>query len=782
MIHENVLENLEFSKVLEQIAKYTVTENGKNIILATEPLQSIDEIVRQGKLVDEAKDILIHNDIPPINFIPDLNEALSRSKIEGSVLDKKVIFDILALAENSRRLYQFLKSRETETRISSEIANGLFVDKVFEHHISQVFTETGEIRDNATDKLKSIRKEINDKGDSLRKVVGKLLKKLTDAYLVQEEYMTQRDGRIVLPIKAEHKRHVRGFIHSESATGQTVYIEPEETLELNNEILSLTFAEKREVERILRNLTIKVGESSEELKRSLAIIAEIDSIFAKAKYSIEIIGAFPTFNENEPLRILNSRHPLLLKRLGRENTVPLFLEIKDNRVVLITGPNAGGKTVVLKTVGLLYLMVLSGIHIPSDPDSNLHFIDTILMDIGDKQSIEDDLSTFSSHLSNTKEILEKANKNSFIFLDEVGTGTDPAEGSALAAAILISLRNKNAYVMATTHHGNLKLIANDLNGFQNAAMEFDNEHLKPTYIFKQGLPGSSYAFEVAERIGFDKEFTKLAKEYLDTNKTKVEEFLVDLENKSKLLQDKLNKSELENTRLKGLANLYQTQVTNLEKQKKEILNETKKKADSYLKDVNKRVENAIKVIKESNADKKVIKEERKKLEEVKYETKDLFKEEVEPTSKNYEFKVGDNVLVKNTATDGIISEIDQSKKEAVITSGNIKLRVKINNLVLSKKKSKEPEQTYRPQYIAEVSNYRLDIRGKKPEEAEFEVIRFIDDAYASSMKNVEILHGKGSGVLKNMVHEILKKHESVKDYYHAHVEMGGEGITIIELK
>jgi len=782
MMKQSVLENLEFSKVLEHIAKYTATDNGKKLVLTTQPLESINAIEREGNFVSEAKNILIHNDIPPINYLPDLDGALSKSRIEGSVLDKKLIFDILTLAEVSRKLFQFFKNQSAEYKIASELSDYLFIDKVFEHHISSVFTEAGDIRDSASEKLRSIRKEINDKSEYLRKVVNRLLKKLSESYLVQEEYMTQRDGRIVLPIKAEHKRHVRGFVHSESATGQTVYIEPEETLELNNEILSLSFAEKREIERILKSLTVKIGEVSQDLKRSLSIIAEIDSIFAKAKYSIEIIGAFPSFDSIQPLRLMNARHPLLIKRLSREKTVPLFIDIDKQKVILITGPNAGGKTVVLKTVGLIYLMALSGIHIPADPDSNLHYINKILMDIGDRQSIEDDLSTFSSHLSNTKNIIDEADDKSFVLLDEVGTGTDPAEGSALAAAILITLRNRNAFVLATTHHGNLKLIANDLQGFQNAAMEFDDKNLKPTYFFKQGLPGSSYAFEVAERIGFDKEFTILAKKYLDTNKTKVEEFLVDLERKSKELQSKLNNSELENTRLKGLANLYQAQIKKLENQKKEILLETKRKADLYLKDINKRVENVIKAIRESNADKTVIREERKKIEEVKFENEDQFKVEIEKIDEGYEFKVGDNVLVKNTATDGIISEIDASKKVAVINSGVIKLRVKISNLVRTKKKKNETVDSIPVSYTAQISNYRLDIRGKKPEEAEYEVIKFIDDAYSSNLQNIEILHGKGTGVLKKMVQDILKKHENVKDYHHAHIEMGGEGITIIELK
>lgn len=785
-MRHNVYDKLEFNKVLKHVAGYAITENGKAILLNSRVLDSLEAIKTQGDYVTEAKEILIKNDIPPLEYLTSLNEVISKSTIEGAVLKSKEILEVLKLAETSRKLHQFLKRDEDFNLIRNSFTENLMVDKVFENHISKVFTDTGDIRDKATAELARIRKDINSKNDQLHKAVNRVLKQLSQSYLVQEEYVTQRDGRIVVPVKAEHKRHVKGFIHSESATGQTVYIEPEETLELNNDILSLGFAEKREIDKILRNLTKLTGGKSYELKLSFRAISEVDAIFAKAKYSMEIIGSFPSIELNKPFEIIKGRHPILVKKLGRDKTIPLDLKIDKDNVILITGPNAGGKTVVLKTVGLLTLLVNTGFHIPADPDSNFHHINKILLDIGDEQSIEDDLSTFSSHLSNIKAILEAADEKSLILLDEVGTGTDPAEGSALASAILLKMKDLKAKVLATTHHGNLKIAANDIEGFQNASMEFDTENLAPTYVFNQGIPGSSYAFEVAKRLGYDDEFLNVAKEHLDTNKTKIEEFLLQLEEKSQNLQMKLNDLERENSRLKGLANLYENKVKQLEKQKKDILNKTKEEADQYLKDVNKQIETAIKNIRETKADKEIIKEERKKIEKIKVDHQQLAKK-VEETEEviNKPFEVGDSVKVKNTVTEGVIDELDKAKGKAMIIAGSIKLQVKLSQLEHVKAKKKEtvswaPDASYN-KYTPQVQSYRLDIRGKKPEEVDYELIRYLDEAYAANMQKVEILHGKGTGVLKQTVHDILKHNDNVKDYYFAKVEFGGDGITIVEL-
>jgi DNA mismatch repair protein MutS2 len=781
MINQETLEKLEYFKVTNYITRYCTTENGKSNILCLKPLSDIQTAIDNCKKVEEAKEILIKNDYPPIDYLPDLSEPLAKSKIEGTVLNPKSILDILKLAEISRKLFQFLSHQKEQRHSLSELRNSLFVDKVFEHQISKVFTESGDIRDDASQNLKEIRNEIKEKEIQLRKLVNKLLKQLSESYLVQEEYITLRDGRIVLPIKSEHKRHVKGFIHSESSTGQTVYIEPEDTLELNNEILSLNFAENREIEKILKGLTQRIGLNSDLLKISLNAVAEFDSIFARAKYSFEIIGAFPTFEQAKPLNFINARHPLLIKKIGHHLTIPLKLKIDKQKVILITGPNAGGKTVTLKTTGLIILLAQSAIPVPISPDSNIKFFEKVLVDIGDAQSIEDDLSTFSSHLTNIKNIIDYADEDTLVLIDEIGTGTDPAEGSAIAAGFLLTLKNKNATVLATTHHGSLKLIANQLDGFQNASMEFDTDKLKPTYIFHQGIPGSSYAFEVAGRIGFDDKFINLSKEFLDKDKTKIEDFLVDLEKKSKQLRDQLRKLEIENSRLKGLTNLYQEKIDKLEKQKKEILESARIEADSYLKDINKKVETAIKNIKESNAKKEVIKQEKEIISILKKEAQKELTKQIVDVNKN-ELTVGSFASIKGTTSSGRIEEIDLEKNKVVLTVGSLKIKAKYSDLEPAQKPKYEDYDYKKYDIDLNNINYRLDLRGKRAEEAELEIMKFLDNSVMSGVERVEILHGRGTGALKLLVQTYLKKYIHVKNYYYADIESGGDGITIVELK
>ncbi len=780
MITSQVLDKLEFQKVLQYIAKYCITENGKSIILSIKPFNNLPRIKNEGEFVSEAKEILIKNVFPPLEYIPDLDEALSKSGIEGAVIEGKKILEILNLAVVSRNLQNYLKQNRDTSPLLFELNPGLFSDKLFESYIQKIINENGEVRDSASEKLAGIRKEIRVKNDDLIKSVSRIIKNLEDKDIVREEYLTLRDGRIVIPVKAEHKRHIRGFIHSESSTGQTVYIEPEETLELNNEIVSLSFAERREIERLLREVTKRIGESSELLKTSLEKVAYLDSIFAKANYSLEVIGSFPQLNNRKPFQLNDARHPILLKKFAKEKTIPLNISINNKNVILITGPNAGGKTVVLKTIGLLALMVHSGIHIPASPDSNFHYFENVLLDIGDAQSIEDDLSTFSSHLSNINMILNSAGSSSLVLLDEIGTGTDPAEGSALAAAVLIGLRDKKATVFATTHHGSLKLIANDLSGFENAAMEFDTENLKPTYQFKQGIPGSSYAFEVAKRIGFSDGFFNTAKQYLDGDKHKVESFLVDIEKKSHELESNLKKMEIENSMLAGLSSLYKNNIEKLDREKKEILKKAKDEAEDYLRDINKKVEKVIKDLKESNAQGEVIKESQNIIREIKETNKSLFKEDIELKPENDNFAVGDIASIKNTGSVGEIIEISKDGKKATLRVGSVKMQANLKNLTRAKKDEVKVSSSFSG-YDISAPQFRLDIRGERSEEAEFEVVKFLDEAYSSGMERVEILHGKGTGALKKTVQDILKSHEKVKKFYFAPIEFGGDGITIAEL-
>lgn len=779
---KELFDSLEFNKVLNYIASYAQTESGKILILGLQPYIDSNFIKKEGSLASEAKEILIHSLVPPLNYIPDISSSISLTKVQGSVLEIKQILSILSLAKTSRFLVKFFSDNSNLAVGLKEISSSLFVSKNLETQIESIITEFGEVKDSASKKLKEIRNEIKHKKDELQRLVNKLIKSLSSNELIRDEYVTLREGRVVVPVKAEHKRHIKGFIHSESSSGQTVYIEPEETLNLNNEIVTLSFAENREIEKILRELTQKISENSDDLLKSLFIISEIDKYFAIAQYSIEIEGAFPSIDNKKPFTISTGRHPVLLKKLLKAATVPIDLRIDTERIIIVTGPNAGGKTVVLKTIGLLALMVQSGLHIPASPDSNFHLFEDIFIDIGDKQSIEDDLSTFSSHLSNLHRIIENSNEKSLILLDELGTGTEPSAGSALAIAVINTLREKKSLVFAATHLGALKLIANESDGIENASMEFNTSLLLPTYTFKQGIPGSSYAFEIARRIGFSKEFLDEAKLYLTPEQEKFDKSLIDLEDKTQKLDEKLKISEKENVRLEGLIALYNSKVSSLEKEKKIILKETKEAAEKLIREAKLTINSTIKELRETKASKETIRDSQKTLENLVVNTQKIYSEETKATNTFYEFKVGDTVRLTDTNSIGIISEFIKNKEYAFINSGSLKLKVRVSDLEPAKderKREKFDQYSIIPQ---SVPGFRLDIRGKKPDEVEFELIKYIDSAYSENVNRVEILHGKGTGALKKMVKDVLLSHNGVKAFYFAPVEYGGEGITIVELK
>jgi len=780
MIDQSVIDKLEFPKVLDLISRYAITESGRNKVLNLLPVNNPDYIKNEGELVNEAKELLNTVGYPPIEYLSEIFTVISETRIDGAVISGIKLLEILKLAKTSRLLRQFVFQESRENSLLKQKASGLFADKLFENRIEKIITEQGEIKENASTELARLRKEINNKKSELVKSINRIIKSLKEEDIVREDYLTLRDGRMVIPVKVEHKRHLRGFIHSESSTGQTVYIEPEETLDLNNDIISTSFAEKREIERILKELTKVIGQSAGQLKVSLEALAEIDSIFARAKYSLEIIGEFPGIENSKPLYLSEARHPLLLKKLGRQNTVPLSFELNDINVVVITGPNAGGKTVVLKTIGLLNLMLQAGIHVPVNSESNFHIFDNILIDIGDQQSIEDDLSTFSSHLKNLTHIINSSDSKTLILLDEIGTGTEPAEGSALAASILDELQKKGSLVFATTHHGSLKVFAFNQKRMQNAAMEFDHSNLFPTYRFYLGIPGSSYAFEIAKRSGISESILDNAKKNIDDDKYSLERFLSELEEKSNKLNKKLNELEIENTRLKELSALYKKSYEKIENEKKEILKKVKVESDLYLDNVNKQIEKVIKEIREKEASKEVIREAKKIIQDVKEENKNAFNFLNDKTNDNRQYKVGDTVAIKNSSTVGKIVEINKEKVQATILVGSIKMKVKLSELIEAAESKSVQKEKFNNFLITEI-DYRLDIRGERPEEAEYKVIRFIDEAYQASLDRVEILHGKGTGALKKTVWDILKHHDKIKNYYFAAIEFGGDGITIVEL-
>ncbi|MBE2280411.1 MAG: endonuclease MutS2, partial [Ignavibacteriaceae bacterium] len=637
-----------------------------------------------------------------------------------------------------------------------------------------------EIKDSASKLLYSIRKDIKEKSDELRRVVSKLVKKLTDEDISRENYTTLRDGRIVIPVKTEYKRQIKGIVHSESSTGHTSYIEPDSILEINNDLVSLGFAEKREIDRILRELTVRIGLSSPELLSTFNELVKLDLLFAKASFSIKIRGCFPEMDPSEPFFISQGRHPALILKNGINKTVPFNFRSSENKVFVITGPNAGGKTVFIKSIGLLALMVKYGYHIPVSEDSNFYFFEKIFVDIGDSQSIDNDLSTFSSHLSNIKGILENSDKNSLIIIDELGTGTDPEAGSAIASTVLDQLFESGGLVFCTTHLSDLKLLAEERKGFENASMAFDVAEIKPSYEFRQGIPGYSYAFEILTRLGYKNDFVERAKNFLSGESAEINSLLLDLEQKNSTLKLQLSEYAHENEKLKKLRESYERRVTELEKEKNQILKQTKNEAEELVVKANSELQELIKSIRSSSASQQDVSKANKFIGDLKAETSNLENKIFETTEK-VDFKIGDAVKIKDTTTLGEIIEIKGNK--ALIQAGFLKLTVELKTLTLINKEDKKiAKHALTSTNYLETAAFKLDIRGERAGEIEFKVVKFLDDAYSSSLDKVEILHGKGTGALKKTVHQILKEHEWVESFNFAPVEIGGEGVTIVTLK
>ncbi|MBN1398379.1 MAG: endonuclease MutS2, partial [Bacteroidetes bacterium] len=467
---------LEFHTIIERISELTVSEPGRLSALQIVPKTYRDIIELELKKTTEAKELLIAEGTIPLESFKNILPALKKTTVDNQVLAAVELLEIASAIRISRLLKTFLAKRAAQYPAVAKYHEQLFYDKIIEHHINETLNENGTVKDTASRELREIRNSIISAADTLRRKLKSILHQVSEQEFLQEDIITTRDGRLVIPVKAEFKHKVPGFIHSSSASGGTVFIEPAETLAFNNALRELQIREQREIYRILSDLTKQVAGIREPLETSYTVLAELDVIFARGKYSIEIIGNPPLLSAEPYLRLADARHPILLRHLKRENVVPITIDLgRNENTIIITGPNAGGKTVAMKTVGLLTLCAQAGIHIPAGSDSEIFPFKNVFVDIGDDQSIENDLSTFSSHLISLRQILEDADEFTLVLIDEIGAGTDPSEGGALAAMVLQELTVRKAVTIATTHHGVLKAFAHEMPGMSNASMEFDRE-------------------------------------------------------------------------------------------------------------------------------------------------------------------------------------------------------------------------------------------------------------------------------------------------------------------
>jgi DNA mismatch repair protein MutS2 len=604
---------------------------------------------------------------------------------------------------------------------------------------------------------------------------------------VADGSLTIRDGRMCIPILAENKRKIKGFIHDESASGQTVYLEPEEVFTLNNKLRDLEFDRRREVIKILITLTNQLRPYVPLLLSYHGFLTKLDFVRAKALFAIDIEANMPKLIKEPKTKLINAKHPLLLLSFADEKktVVPLNIHLNDHlRVVLVSGPNAGGKSVCMKTVGLLQMMLQSGLLVPVDENSEMGIFDQIFADIGDDQSIESDLSTYSAHLTKMRYFVAYASPKTMVLIDEFGTGTDPQFGGPMAEAVLEVLNQKKVRGVITTHYSNLKLFAGHTEGLENASMLFDNSKMKPLYVLDMGKPGSSYAFEIAQNIGLQKEVLELAKQKIGTNQNSIDSLLVDLEKeKRQIYETKLTLANQQN-KVKNLVAENEKLKLFLEENKKVLIKEAKLEAQNIIKEANKLVENTIAQIKEKQADKVVTKQLRQNLQQ--NLIKNTVKEEPKPVLQfdDSPIEVGDWVQLLNTETNGQVVEINRDN--LVLALGDLRSMVKRNRVKkISNKQAKKVVQSnaFSGRISEAITNFKpeLDLRGMRGENALQEVENYLDKAIMLGFPSIKLIHGKGDGILRKLIRDYLKKYIEVKKIEDEHADRGGDGITYVYL-
>jgi DNA mismatch repair protein MutS2 len=778
-IDRDTLANLEFAKILEYIASQCISELGKTRLSNSLPLSDIQLLQNVLTEIGEASKIYAVEGGIPLWYFEDIRPLLHKIEPLESYLEIKDCQHIQTILDISAALEKFFKHKNEKYPLLYQLAATLDPLTNLSRLINSIIDPSGSIYDNASPELKKIREQIAVISKQIHIRLERIIKKQVQH--LQEDYVTLREGRLVLPVREYSVNKIPGIVHGQSATGQTHYIEPLSVVALNNEMQELYIQEKKEIIRILKRLADHFRQNAPILTSDLEYLTRFDVIQAKARYSRTARATAPIISEDFYWEIIDGYHPLLLKKIDQQ-TVPLSVKIgQDHRIMVITGPNAGGKTVVLKTVGLLQLMFQSGFHIPVKEGSRFPLCHGLFAVIGDEQSIENDLSTFSSHVTKVNEILQAAAYRSLILIDEIGTGTDPAEGAALAVAVLEKLNRSGIITMVTTHQERLKAFAHETEQVVNAAMQFDRHSLKPMFVLEIGIPGSSYAFDISRRLGLDDQVLNRARQILGSSHHDLEKMLADLADRKQLYDKKLVQLSIRETELEGLQTLYRKRAEELKRKRKTFEDEALQSARQIVKNVNKTVEAVIREIRESQGTPEIIKKGKKIIEKMKQDVEQQSQSPLPAAIKSSELFSGQTVRSKRFAFSGQITKIFKEREEVELESKGIKIVVPLTDLEMEESASTTQRHSDESTVALSPVLNELDVRGLSSDEALSELQSYLDQALHSGWKELRIIHGKGSGILRQKIHAFLKKNSQIKSFRLGRYGEGDTGVTVIDL-
>ncbi|KJL05715.1 MULTISPECIES: endonuclease MutS2 [Priestia] len=779
---------LEFNKVKEQLQKKVASSLGREKVANLIPSTQYEEVVKWQEATDEATTVLRLRGNVPLGGIFDVRPSVKRAEI-GGTLSSNELLDVASTIYAARQVKQFIEQvvedEDLQLPIITEHIEKLMPLPEVEQTIKMSIDENGTVLDGASDQLRGIRQKLRSTESRIREKLESLIRSSSAQKMLSDAIVTIRNERFVIPVKQEYRSAYGGIVHDQSSSGATLFIEPQAIVTLNNELQEAKVKEKQEIERILIALTVQVAEVANELRQNVYLLGELDFMFAKGRYSHELKASKPKMNDRGYIKLVKAKHPLI----AQEDVVANDIELGDQYTsIVITGPNTGGKTVTLKTLGLFTLMAQAGLQIPALDGSEMAVFKHVFADIGDEQSIEQSLSTFSSHMVNIVDILQKVDHESLVLFDELGAGTDPQEGAALAISILDQVYERGARVVATTHYPELKAYGYNREGVVNASVEFDIETLSPTYKLLIGVPGRSNAFEISKRLGLSAEVIERAKGYIGSETNKVENMIASLEDSRRQSEHELEEAEELRKEAQKLHKELQSQIIEFNEKRDKLYEKAEEKAQATVQAASEEAEKIISDLRKmSQKNHALVKEHelieaRKRLEDAVPTLEKSKKKPAVPKKQERTLQAGDEVKVLSWGQKGTLVE-QVSNNEWQVQMGIMKMKVKEKDLQYIS--SPKPVET-KPLAMVKGKDYHvnleLDLRGERYENALIRVEKYIDDALLANYPRVSIIHGKGTGALRKGVQEYLKNHRSVKNIRFGEASEGGSGVTVVEFK